>query len=54
LGQGIPSDEVLEVLTMPLEQAIQHIKDGVIRDGKTIVGLQAVYLQNKEGYSPSK
>ena len=47
--QKLDYDEVLEVLTMPLETAIQYIKDGVIRDGKTIVGLQAVYIRNKEG-----
>lgn len=42
--QKLDHDEVIEVLTIPLKKAIRQIKDGVIRDGKTIVGLQAVYL----------
>ncbi len=42
--QQLDRDEVLEVVEMPLEQAIAKIRDGTIRDGKTIVGLQAVFL----------
>ncbi len=43
--QRLDRDEVLEVIEMPLDQAIEGIQDGTIRDGKTIVGLQAVYLK---------
>jgi ADP-ribose pyrophosphatase len=43
--QNLDQDEVLEVVEMPLDQAILKIQDGTIRDGKTIVGLQAVYIQ---------
>ena len=38
-------DEVLDVIEMPLSEAITKIEDGTIRDAKTIVGLQAVYIQ---------
>ncbi len=44
--QQLDRDEVLEVVEMPLEQAIAKIRDGTIRDGKTIVGLQAVFLDS--------
>jgi len=30
---------------MPLAKTIDLIKDGTIKDGKTIIGLQALYLQ---------
>ncbi len=43
--QNLGHDEVLEVLEMPLPEAIAKIHDGTIRDGKTIVGLQTVWLQ---------
>ena len=43
--QHLDHDEVLEVVEMPLDVAIARIADGTIRDGKTIVGLQAVYLR---------
>jgi ADP-ribose pyrophosphatase len=42
--QQLDRDEVLEVLEMPIAEAIGKIHDGTIRDAKTIVGLQAVYL----------
>ncbi len=45
--QNLESDEVLEVTEMPLETAIARINDGTIRDGKTIIGLQAVYLREQ-------
>jgi ADP-ribose pyrophosphatase len=35
---------VLDVIELPLERAMAQIEDGTIRDGKTIIGLQAVYL----------
>ena len=44
-AQKLDHDEVLEVVEMPLEKAIAHIRDGTIRDAKTIVGLQSVYLR---------
>jgi len=44
--QQLDRDEVLEIVEMPLTQAITKIQDGTIRDGKTIVGLQAVYIRN--------
>ncbi|HWV46777.1 MAG TPA: ADP-ribose pyrophosphatase, partial [Nitrospira sp.] len=42
--QQLDRDEVLEIVEMPLHLAITRIQDGTIRDGKTIVGLQAVYI----------
>lgn len=44
--QQLDRDEVLEVIEMPLSDAVNKIEDGTIRDAKTIVGLQAVYLRN--------
>jgi ADP-ribose pyrophosphatase len=43
--QDLGEDEVLEVLEVPLKKAIKQIADGTIRDGKTIIGLQAAYLR---------
>jgi ADP-ribose pyrophosphatase len=40
--QQLDRDEVLEVLEVPLEDAIKMIRAGTIRDAKTIVGLQLV------------
>ena len=45
--QDLGADEVLEVLEMPIDKAIALIKEGTIRDGKTIIGLQMAYLQLK-------
>lgn len=42
--QNLDHDEVLDVIELPLERAMAQIEDGTIRDGKTIIGLQAVYL----------
>ncbi len=47
--QKLDHDEVLNVVELPIEKAIAQIRDGTIRDGKTIVGLQAVYLQKRSG-----
>ena len=47
--QKLDHDEVLNVVELPIEKAIAQIQDGTIRDGKTIVGLQAVYLQKQSG-----
>lgn len=43
--QDLGADEVLEVLEMPLDKAMALINDGTIKDAKTIIGLQATYLQ---------
>lgn len=43
--QQLDRDEVLDVIEMPLSEAITKIENGTIRDGKTIVGLQAVYIK---------
>lgn len=45
--QNLDQDEVLDVVELPLETAIAQIEDGTIRDGKTIVGLQTVYLRER-------
>jgi ADP-ribose diphosphatase len=42
--QQLDRDEVLEVVEMPIPEAIGMIRTGAIRDAKTIVGLQAVYI----------
>ena len=43
--QDLDHDEVIEIVELPLEKALAQIIDGIIRDGKTIVGLQTAYLQ---------
>ena len=43
-GRQLDRDEVLEVIELPLQEAIRMIETGAIRDAKSIVGLQAVYL----------
>ena len=45
--QNLDQDEVLEVVEIPLREAIAKIEDGTIRDAKTIVGLQAVYIRQE-------
>lgn len=45
--QSLDHDEVLEIVDMPLEQAVGEIMSGRIRDSKTIIGLQIVYMRNK-------
>jgi ADP-ribose pyrophosphatase len=42
--QDLEADEILEVVAVPLAEAIAWIAQGVIQDGKTIIALQAVYL----------
>ena len=42
--QQLDRDEVLEVVEMGLDEAIEMIRTGAIRDAKTIVGLQAVFI----------
>ncbi len=46
--QNLDRDEVLEIIEMPLHQALARIQDGTIRDGKTIVGLQAVFIRKSD------
>jgi ADP-ribose pyrophosphatase len=46
--QHLDEDEVLEVVTMPFEEAIQKIEDQTIRDAKSIVGLQMAYTYAKK------
>ncbi len=45
--QRLDQDEVLEVLEWPIEKAIAEIKTGTIRDAKTMIGLQMMYLDKK-------
>lgn len=44
--QQLDRDEVLEVVEMSLPEAMRMILNGEIRDAKSIVGLQMVYLQD--------
>ncbi len=43
--QNLDADEALDVIEMPLAQAMSLIKDGVVKDAKTIIGLQATSLK---------
>ena len=43
--QRLDRDEVLEVLEVSLTEAIGMIEAGTIRDAKTMVGLQSVFLR---------
>ncbi|MBM4124090.1 MAG: NUDIX hydrolase [Nitrospira sp.] len=45
--QQLDHDEVLDVVEMPLDKALAMITDGTIRDAKTIVGVQMVYLRGR-------
>lgn len=45
--QHLDHDEVLDVVEMSLAEALARIRDGTIRDAKTIVGLQSVYLRGR-------
>ena len=47
--QNLDRDEVLELVEMPLPEAIDMIRTGAIRDAKTMVGLQSVFLENADG-----
>jgi ADP-ribose diphosphatase len=42
--QQLDRDEVLEVVEMPLAEAMTMIRAGTIRDAKTMVGLQSVFI----------
>ena len=43
--QDLDVDEVLEIVELPLAKAIDMIRNGDIKDGKTIIGLQPTYLK---------
>jgi ADP-ribose pyrophosphatase len=45
--QQLDHDEVLEIVELPLDKALALIQDSTIRDAKTIVGLQSVYLRQR-------
>lgn len=45
--QNLDRDEVLEVIEMPLAEAMTMIQAGTIRDAKTMVGLQSVYIGSR-------
>jgi len=47
--QNLDHDEVIEIIEIPLEKAIAQVRDGTIRDAKTIVGLQTAYLNGRSG-----
>jgi ADP-ribose pyrophosphatase len=42
--QQLDRDEVLEIVEVPLQEAIDMIRVGRIRDAKTMVGLQMVFI----------
>jgi ADP-ribose pyrophosphatase len=44
--QQLDRDEVLDVIEMPLQESMRMIETGAIRDAKSIVGLQSVYLRS--------
>jgi ADP-ribose pyrophosphatase len=45
--QNLDRDEVLEVVEVTLREAIAMIQAGTIRDAKTMVGLQSVYIKSR-------
>jgi ADP-ribose pyrophosphatase len=42
--QNLDRDEVLEVVEVSLQEAIEMMPAGKIRDAKTMVGLQSVFI----------
>ena len=46
-AQKLDHDEVIEIIEISIEKSISWIRDGTIRDAKTIVGLQSVYLRSR-------
>ena len=46
--QQLDRDEVLEIVEVQLQQAIEMIRVGTIRDAKTMVGLQSVFIGEKQ------
>ena len=49
--QRLDEDEVLQVVTMPLDEALKKIEDQIIVDAKSIVALQLAYAHIKNGRS---
>lgn len=47
-GQQLGEEEVLQVVEMPFEEAIQRIEDQTIRDAKSIVALELAYSRAKK------
>ncbi len=45
--QKLDPDEVIEIITLPFDDAMKKITDQTIRDAKSIVGLQLAYAQAK-------
>lgn len=45
--QRLEPDEVLQIVEMPMEEAIKGIGKGMIVDAKSIAGLSAVYFADK-------
>ena len=43
--QHLDRDEVLEVVEVSLKEAMEMIRTGTIRDAKTMVGLQSVFMR---------
>lgn len=46
--QQLDRDEVLEIVEVPLQEAIEMIRVGSIRDAKTMVGLQTVFIGRED------
>ncbi|NKE69645.1 NUDIX hydrolase [Candidatus Manganitrophus noduliformans] len=47
-GQQLGEDEVLQVIEMPFEEAMNRIEDQTIRDAKSIVALELSYRRAKK------
>ena len=45
--QSLDHDEVLEVVEMPFDAAMEKIRDGTIRDAKSIVALHLAYQETQ-------
>ncbi|MFQ5543839.1 MAG: NUDIX hydrolase [Nitrospiria bacterium] len=53
-SQRLDEDEVIEIVEMPFDEAIDKIKDQTLRDAKSIVGLQLAYPIFKEQQSENQ
>ena len=49
-AQSLDDDEMIEVVRLPIERALQMITDGEIEDAKTIIGL--MLAAPRIGFSP--
>lgn len=47
-SQHLDHDEVLDIVEWPLEVALGKIRDGTIRDAKTIIGLQLAFFTHRQ------